>query len=152
MHSYLYIGLLSLLLTACATSSQSTMDTNDGDHVMNDRITPPETTNKAALSLLANSRAAALEGNLGKAEAYLERALRIDSKNAVLWHYMAKLRLNQGLLEQAAGLAAKSNSLDKTQNKLLQSDNWRIIAHARHQSGDIAGARAAQKTVDLLAK
>jgi tetratricopeptide (TPR) repeat protein len=150
MHSYLFTGLLCLLLTACATSSQSTVEANGGDNVMSDRITPPKTTNKAALSLLASSRTAALEGNLGKAEAYLERALRIDSKNAVLWHYMAKLRLNQGLLEQAAGLAAKSNSLDTAQNKVLQSDNWRIIAHARHQSGDIDGAQAAQKVVDSL--
>jgi len=152
MPAYLITGLLCLLLMSCATSQQSVDKTNNNEDVMSDRILPPKTTNKAALNLLANSRAAALAGNLDKAEAYLERALRLDSKNAVLWHYMAKLRLNQGLLDQAAGLAAKSNSLDTSQDNALLSDNWRIIAHARHQSGDIKGARAAQKTVDLLAQ
>ncbi len=63
---------------------------------------------------------------------------------------MAKLRLHQGRLNQAAGLAAKSNSLDREQNRQLQADNWRIIAHARYRNGDIAGARAAQQHVDAL--
>jgi len=152
MRNILFTAFMCLIVVACASSPSSSTKVTNEAVVQNENITPPETTNKAALKLLASSREAALEGNLGKAEAYLERALRIDSRNAVLWHYMAKLRLKQGQLEQAAGLAAKSNSLDNSKNTVLQADNWRIIAHARYQSGDTAGARAAQKTADLLSE
>ena len=86
-----------------------------------------------------------------KAEARLERALRIEPRNAALWYYMAKLRLHQGQYSQAAGLAAKSNSLDKG-DRILQADNWRIIAHARYQNGDIAGAQRAQQKAAELAE
>jgi tetratricopeptide (TPR) repeat protein len=112
-------------------------------------VRPQAGTSKAVLALLKKARSAALNGELARSEAFLERALRIEPRNAVLWHYMAKLRLNQGRLKQAAGLAAKSNSLDRN-NKILQADNWRIIAHARHQRGDIEGAKRAQSRVDRL--
>ena len=113
------------------------------------QIRPAPETSKAALALLDKARAAAEEGDLTVAEAQLERALRIEPQNAVLWHYMAKLRLHQGQLSQAAGLAAKSNSLDRG-NAQLQADNWRIIAHARYQKGDKAGSREAQQRADEL--
>ena len=115
------------------------------------QIRPDPDTSKAALALLGKAREAAQQGNLSVAEAQLERALRIEPDNAVLWHYMAKLRLHQGQLSQAAGLAAKSNSLNRD-NVQLQADNWRIIAHARYQNGDKAGAREAQRRADALLK
>jgi len=115
------------------------------------QIRPDPETNKAALALLSKARVAAQEGDLTVAEAQLERALRIEPQNAVLWHYMAKLRLHQGQLSQAAGLAAKSNSLDNG-NAQLQADNWRIIAHARYQKGDKAGAREAQQRAEAWLK
>ncbi len=115
------------------------------------QIRPDPQTSKAALALLGKARAAAQEGNLTVAEAQLERAVRIEPQNAVLWHYMAKLRLHQGQLSQAAGLAAKSNSLDRD-NMQLQADNWRIIAHVRYQKGDKAGAQAAQRRAEELLK
>ena len=98
---------------------------------------------------MAKARQAANEGQLSVAEAQLERALRIEPQNAVLWHYMAKLRLHQGQLSQAAGLAAKSNSLDQ-EDLQLQADNWRIIAHARYQKGDKSGAQEAQHRAEKL--
>ena len=113
------------------------------------QIRPSPQTSKAALALLAKARDAANQGQLSVAEAQLERALRIEPQNAVLWHYMAKLRLHQGQLGQAAGLAAKSNSLDQT-DRQLQADNWRIIAHARYQKGDKSGAEAAQRRAEQL--
>jgi Tfp pilus assembly protein PilF len=115
------------------------------------QIRPAPETSKAALALLDKARSAAQEGNLTVAEAQLERALRIEPQNAVLWHYMAKLRLHQGQLSQAAGLAAKSNSLDRG-NLQLQADNWRIIAQARYQNGDKVGAQQAQRRAEELLK
>ncbi len=147
----LVIGLL--LLTGCAVSPQPPEEQPgfELEPATTDQpqIRPSPHTSKAALALLAKARQAANEGQLSVAEAQLERALRIEPQNAVLWHYMAKLRLHQGQLSQAAGLAAKSNSLDQG-DSLLQADNWRIIAHARYQKGDKAGAEAAQRRAEQL--
>ena len=150
---YFFLTVLLVTLSACG----SIITREDDRYVVEpgtetdsrQKIRPQPGTSKAVLALLANARTAALQGELARAESFMERALRIEPRNAVLWHYMAKLRLNQGRLKQAAGLAAKSNSLNSS-NKTLQADNWRIIAHARYQSGDIVGSKQAQHKVDEL--
>ena len=144
--------MLATLLSACQfqpVQSDPGFEVEPGES--GKQIRPSSETSKAALSLLAKARTAAKEGQLDVAESQLERALRIEPRNAVLWHYMAKLRLYQGRLDQAAGLAAKSNSLDRADHD-LQANNWRIIAHARHQQGDLSGAKAAQQRVDDLSQ
>ncbi len=142
-----------LLLGGCSISPQQPEDQPgfelEPTTADQPQIRPSAQTSKAALALLAKARQAANEGQLSVAEAQLERALRIEPQNAVLWHYMAKLRLHQGMLSQAAGLAAKSNSLDQGDSQ-LQADNWRIIAHARYQRGDKTGAEAAQRRAEQL--
>ena len=147
------LGITLLLLAGCSVSpqhpeSQQGFEVEPGASDQS-QIRPSPQTSKAALALLAKARQAANQGQLSVAEAQLERALRIEPQNAVLWHYMAKLRLHQGQLSQAAGLAAKSNSLDQG-NSELQADNWRIIAHARYQKGDKPGAEAAQRRAEQL--
>ncbi len=143
--------LLGLLLTGCVTApvqpQPEGLPVGEGDE---SQVRPTRETSRPVLALLDKARGAAKQGDLDVAESQLERALRIEPRNAVLWHYMAKLRLHQGRLDQAAGLAAKSNSLDRTRNYQLQADNWRIIAHARYRNGDAAGAKAAQQRVDAL--
>lgn len=147
----LLAGLMLLVgLSGCTTPTKQPegFDIEPSD-TTRPRVLPDSHTSKAALQLLAQARQAARSGELDVAEARLERALRIEPRNAVLWHYMAKLRLHQGQYSQAAGLAAKSNSLDRG-DRVLQADNWRIIAHARYQAGDLAGAeRAQQKAAEL---
>lgn len=146
--------LLGLVLTGCATVTPPEpqpegLSVGESDTV---QVRPGRETSRPVLALLDKARDAARQGDLDMAEAQLERALRIEPRNAILWHYMAKLRLNQGRLDQAAGLAAKSNSLDQQRNTTLQADNWRIIAHARYRHGDVDGARAAQQRADDLLK
>lgn len=146
-----FAGLLLVLLAGCATAPKEPagFDIEPSDTTQ-PRVLPDRGTSKAALRLLAQARQAAQGGELDVAEARLERALRIEPRNAVLWHYMAKLRLYQGRYSQAAGLAAKSNSLNRD-DRVLQADNWRIIAHARHRAGDLAGAERARKKAAALA-
>ena len=140
-----FISFLSACGTLATRDDRYVVETEDGKA----KVRPQAGTSKAVLALLSKARQAAMDGELTRSEAFLERALRIEPRNPVLWHYMAKLRLHQGRLKQAAGLAAKSNSLDRN-DKTLQADNWRIIAHARHQQGDIEGAKRAQEKVDAL--
>jgi len=146
------IALILLLpLSACQFAPAKPEGFDPAPVQSAEQIRPSPDTSKAALALLARARSAAKSGELDVAEAQLERALRIEPRNAVLWHYMAKLRLYQGRLGEAAGLAAKSNSLARSDPR-LQANNWRIIAHARYQQGDLAGAQAAQQHVNALTK
>ena len=147
---YLLLGGVMLMLGACSTAPQKEAGFEVGEGAeAGEQILPGSSTSKTVLALLDNARQAAKDGQLHTAESQLERALRIEPRNAVLWHYMAKLRLHQGRLAEAAGLAARSNSM-AGKNHQLQADNWRIIAHARHQQGDLVGAQQAQDKVEQL--
>jgi tetratricopeptide (TPR) repeat protein len=68
--------------------------------------------------------------------------LRIEPRNPLLWHELARLRLEQGQYRQAENMAAKSNMLAGA-NRYLQAENWRIIGEARSRRGDLQGAREA---------
>jgi len=83
-------------------------------------------------------------GDYAGAAATLERALRIQPQDARLWNRLARVRMEQGLHSQAANLAARSNALAGDQSD-LKRDNWSIIATARRQAGDMAGAAEAER-------
>ena len=83
-------------------------------------------------------------GDYAGAAATLERALRIQPQDARLWNRLARVRMEQGLHSQAANLAARSNALAGDQAD-LKRDNWSIIASARRQAGDTAGAAEAER-------
>ncbi|KPK39427.1 MAG: hypothetical protein AMJ69_05655 [Gammaproteobacteria bacterium SG8_47] len=106
-------------------------------------------TSDTVLALLAEASRAERAGDLQRTEALLERALRIEPHNAVLWHYLARMRLKQGRFEQASGLAFKSSSLAHDDVR-LQAENWRVVAHARRALGDGNGARAAEQKANTL--
>ena len=89
----------------------------------------------------------AAAGRMDEAGANLERALRIEPRNPVLWQELARVRLHQGQYRQAENLAAKSNALAGG-NRYLQAENWRVIGEARNRRGDLEGARAAFKEAE----
>jgi len=92
------------------------------------RPAPP--TNDTVLALLSDARTQADSGNLAAAAANLERAIRIDPRNAQLWNQLAHVRLKQKKYSLAASLAAKSSSLSAG-NAALLNDNRAIIEQAR---------------------
>jgi len=100
------------------------------------------TQNVAVAGLMETARADAGAGRHANAAATLERALRIEPRNARLWHELARVRLMQGEYEQAESIAARSNSWAGSDGA-LRADNWRLIAEARAARGDTAGARSA---------
>ncbi len=118
------------------------------------QIEPAKTTSAAVLALIKKARADTMAGNFDKAMLRLERAVRIEPTNATVWHYMAKLYLQQENYKQASGYAAKSSSLvsnrHTNENKNLIIDNWRIIAHARYRQGHIKAAQKAQDRINKL--
>lgn len=104
----------------------------------------PKAEPPAVVALLEHAEQQANAGDLEAAAVTLERAIRIDSRNPMLWHHLATVRLAEGEPAQAEQLAAKSNSL-AAGNRALQALNWELIAQARRSQGDTAGARAAEQ-------
>jgi predicted negative regulator of RcsB-dependent stress response len=98
--------------------------------------------NTAVMALLNKAKNQSAAGRMDEAGANLERALRIEPRNPILWHELARLRLEQGQYRQAENMAAKSKMLAGT-NRYLQAENWRIIGEARSRRGDLQGAREA---------
>jgi predicted Zn-dependent protease len=98
----------------------------------------------AVVALLDQAEQQANAGELEPAAASLERAIRIDPRNPVLWYHLATVRLSQGESSQAEQLAAKSNSL-AAGNQVQQARNWRLIAQARREQNNTSGAADAER-------
>jgi predicted Zn-dependent protease len=109
------------------------------------RLPPPRSAATAALLREADDALGA--GESERAASILERALRVDSGDPVLWSRLADVRLRQERWEQAEQMARKSNQL-ASQDERLRRRNWHIIAHARRMRGDEAGARDAEAKAD----
>jgi predicted Zn-dependent protease len=110
---------------------------------------PPVSSNRAVVALVERARQEAGSGRRESAGASLERALRIEPRNAWLWHELARLRLTQGQYAQAVSLAQKSNSL-AVRERSLRALNWHLIADARIAQGDSGGAAHARKLAEDL--
>jgi Tfp pilus assembly protein PilF len=113
------------------------------------QIRPEPVNTSAVTGLLEKADQQQQAGDMIGAAANLERALRIEPRNAHLWNRLAHVRLSQQQFAQAQDLASKSNSLAGA-DRWLHQNNWQLIAEARRMSGDLSGARAAeQKAADL---
>lgn len=100
--------------------------------------------NQAVIALLDRAQIDTAAGRSEAAGASLERGLRIEPRNAWLWHELAQLRLSQGQYAQAVSLAQKSISFAGRDRRLLAMD-WRVIGNARVAQGNSAGAELAFK-------
>jgi len=86
-------------------------------------------------SLLADTRVELQAENWENAAGLLERALRIEPRNATLWSRLASVRFEQQAWKQAIQLAAKSNTLAESNNN-LRRQNWVLMASAYEYSGE----------------
>lgn len=88
-----------------------------------------------ASRLLVSSETQRDAGDLESATNSLERALRIEPRNALLWNRLADVKYAQQNWQQAAQLAAKSNTLSAG-NKDLRRRNWYLMANAYQALGN----------------
>jgi predicted Zn-dependent protease len=98
-----------------------------------------------ALVLSANQNAKA--GDLDSAAVSIERAIRIEPRNAVLFYKLAVLRIQQSKPRLAEDLAKKSALLASDDNT-LKKQSWLLIAYAREMQRDFAGAKEARAKAD----
>jgi len=101
----------------------------------------------AVVSLVEQANGAARQDRYETAIAVLERALRIEPRNAFVWTRLAELRLEAGDAQQAATTADRANSLARG-NPLLEMRNWRTIADARRAQGNSDGAESARQKAE----
>ena len=109
----------------------------------------PEKSNPAIVALLDNADQYSAAGQNNKAVASLERAIRIDPKNPVLWNKLGYLHLQEKNWVQAIAMAKKSNVL-AVHDRSLQAKNWLIIANARSSLGDSIGSEQAMEMARQL--
>jgi len=100
----------------------------------------------ASTSLVAQAQLQQSSGDLAMASSSIERALRIEPNNPLLWLEMSKLRQAENNYAQAESMARKALS-KATGDAKVQAAAWRAIAdslkvRARNQEARDAEARA----------
>jgi tetratricopeptide (TPR) repeat protein len=94
------------------------------------------------VALLEDAETKMKAGDNVSAAGTLERALRLEPKNAMLWYRLGLIRLQQKNWQQAINLAKKSNSL-AAGDYVLQTKNWKLIAEANFRAGNNSAASLA---------
>lgn len=116
-----------LLLSACARGPSAVIEDRS------EYYGASEDTGRAVVTLLAKVEQHEKQTQWERAAALLERALRIEPRNAYLWHRLANVRLQQGRYGMAESLAEKSNALAKDDETLMRR-NAELIETARRLS------------------
>jgi len=96
----------------------------------------------ATASLVAQAHKQETGGNYEPAAATIERALRIEPENPLLWIELGQIRLSEGNAAQADGMGRKALAL-ATGDVQAQSSAWRLIAdslRARQRNQEAADA------------
>ncbi len=99
---------------------------------------PPEPTEPRGaptLALLQQSERSAHDGDLESAIAYVERAIRLDSRDAALWLRLARLQLAADRPATAEQLAHKAIALAGDEER-QQREGWLLVADALEAQGD----------------
>lgn len=95
--------------------------------------------NALALASSQNSQS----GDVEAATATIERAIRIEPRNATLYYKLALLRLKQSKPRLAEELAKKAVLLASNDTQ-LKKHSWLLVARAREVQGDLKGGKEAR--------
>jgi tetratricopeptide (TPR) repeat protein len=94
-----------------------------------------------ALALAANQNSKS--GNIESATTTIERAIRIEPRNATLYYKLALLKLKQSKPRLAEDLAKKAAILASNDTQ-LKKHSWLLVARAREVQGDLDGGKEAR--------
>jgi len=98
----------------------------------------------AAQSLVAQARSQVAKGELDAASATLDRALRIEPRNPLLWIELGRVRIAQDEPKQAESYARKALSL-ATGDRRTQAQANALLAEALREQGRNTEARTAER-------
>ncbi|MDQ7089153.1 MAG: hypothetical protein Q9M50_00680 [Methylococcales bacterium] len=103
----------------------------------------PKPLSPAVIALVSKADKNISTGQLESAVVNIERALRIEPRNAHLTYKLADLRLKQQQPQLAENIARKS-ALLAAGDKVLKKQSWLLIAKARRLQQNYEGAKEAQ--------
>ncbi|MGO9804265.1 MAG: tetratricopeptide repeat protein [Steroidobacteraceae bacterium] len=104
----------------------------------------------AATALVGQAHTQAAGGEFAAAGATLERALRIEPDNPLLWVELGRLQLQQGNAGQADGMGRKALAL-ASGDADAQAGAWTLIADSLRARGRNAEAADAERRAATLA-
>jgi Tfp pilus assembly protein PilF len=104
----------------------------------------------ATSALVTQAHQQAAGGDTGQAAATLERALRIEPDNPLVWIELGRVRLAENNPAQADAMGRKALAL-ATGDPAAQSSAWHLIADALLARGDNGGAAEAERRAASLA-
>jgi tetratricopeptide (TPR) repeat protein len=104
----------------------------------------------ASSALVAQAHQQASGGDYGQAAATLERALRIEPDNPLLWIELGRVQLSENNAAQADAMGRKALAL-ATGDPAAQSSAWRLIGDSLRARGDNGGAAEAERRAQGLA-
>ncbi len=104
----------------------------------------------ASTALVTQAHTQAASGDYGQAAATLERALRIEPDNPLLWIELGRVRLGENNPSQADALGRKALSL-ATGDASAQASAWHLIADALRARGRNGEAADAERRAQELA-
>ena len=107
------------------------------------------TLSSASRALVAQAQSQAAAKNFPVAAASIERALRIEPDNPLLWIELAKVRQAEGNYVQAENMARKALAMSINAPR-TQSTAWRLIADSYRARGKNVEAREAQTRSESL--
>ncbi len=105
---------------------------------------PPATLGTASSALVAQAEAQRGKGDLPGATVTLERALRIEPNNPLLWIEMGRLRMDQHNFAQAEGMGRKALAMSVGDDQ-TQAQAWRLIADSQRARGKDAESQASME-------
>ena len=103
----------------------------------------------ASRALVGQAQTQLATKNYAVAASSLERALRIEPDNPLLWIELGKVRLAEGNYVQAENMARKAVSMSVNAPR-AQSSAWRLIAESYRARGKNIEAQEAQSRADSL--
>lgn len=107
---------------------------------------PPATFSPASKALVSQAQTQRKRGDLPGAAVSLDRALRIEPNNPLLWIELGRLRMDQGNFPQAEAMGRRALSMsigdDGTQSQAWQLIGESFRARGRNTQAEEALARA----------
>lgn len=108
-----------------------------------DSFKPSTPLSPAVGSLLASAEKSSYSGSLDNAAASIERAIRIEPRNATLLYKLAEIRMKQSKPRLAEDLTKKALLLSGKDNR-LKKQCWLLIGNAKILQNDAVGAKEAR--------
>jgi Tfp pilus assembly protein PilF len=105
----------------------------------------------ASRALVSQAQTQMTSKNYAVAASSIERALRIEPDNPLLWIELGKIRLAEGNYVQAENMARKALSMSVNAPR-AQSSSWRLIADSFRARGKNVEAQDAQARAEGLSE